>query len=238
MGVARDERESGGRPRPCQRPVVASSDPGGKGRERGVAALQRLSGVRLWPPVLDARRNDQHGGGRRAGAEVGGQPGAELTDEARAPDLHPPGPHLHVTDLEDCQAVPGCPGLRLGFQQLELDGPGARGREERVDTGRVGIEHRRASPGPPPRSPRGRCAPGRAGGPGCPAEPPGRPPARPIARERAGGRTPCATADPERGRIPGRRRRRRWPGPAREGHRPGPARYPPGRSGPEGVGRT
>ena len=57
MGVARHEREPGGRPRSRQGPVVAPADPRGKRRERGIAALQRLQRVGLWLP--DTRRQEE-----------------------------------------------------------------------------------------------------------------------------------------------------------------------------------
>ena len=141
VGIAGDEGAPGGGARPGEDPAVAPADPAGEGREGGVVPAQGLQGAGRRPAVLRAGREDQHrprGGSR---GQVGGQPRAEVADETGAPELHLPGPHLHVADLEDGEAVPRRPGLGPRAEKLELDGPDLRGVEEGIDAGRVGLEH-------------------------------------------------------------------------------------------------
>ena len=141
--IARDERAARGGPGPGEDPVVAPADPGRAGEPSTAAcssSVPTAAGRR--PAGLGAGRNDQHGRLGRARRQVGGQPGAELPHQPGAPELHLPGPHLDVPDLEDGEAVRRRPRLGAEVEELELDRPGLGRGDEGVDAGRVRVEHR------------------------------------------------------------------------------------------------
>jgi hypothetical protein len=87
-----------------------------------------------------------HGHDEQIVASVGrtgndGALGAESVDQARSPELAAVRPHEDVANLEYRAAVPRLPRRCVDTEQFEFARRGSPGSEERIDAGRVRVEH-------------------------------------------------------------------------------------------------
>ena len=138
--VAGHERSTRSGPGAGQRPVVAAR----VGLAHRADGLLEVGEVRQrvvsGAVVLRGRRHDEQIA-PVARQQLGGLLRAQGGEQLRAPELRLEDAHQDVPSLEDGQAVPRLPPLRLVFYQRELGGQ-RPGLDEGVDAGRVGVQHR------------------------------------------------------------------------------------------------
>ena len=142
MRVAGNQWQAGRRARTGDDPGIAAALGRAQPAEFLRCFCESIEAVQSDIPIGLPRRHTDEAVVRIAAEQGRGTLDTQGACKSRPPQLDLVGSHQHVADLVDRKAVPRLPSFGHRPQELVLDRTRLGRFDERIDTGRIGFEHR------------------------------------------------------------------------------------------------